>query len=599
MIAKMDKYSLMVFHADLPGFLEHLQELGVVDITRQGHAIDSRSKELSDLILRYRNILKKLDSAASAINGKAIDKNIVDLTSSPDLLLQECENSFSNRSFFEAELQQLTRDKAEAALWGDYNPEDLSRLKSLGFDLHFYSTLESKFNEKWKSEYILHTLNKINGRVYFIILTPKGSEIKFKVPESKFPQIPLHKLEIREKELESLSLNNENKICSLTICKEILKSKLDSLNMELDRYLAKISSKRVVEDYIDTLRGFAPTEIREKVCEFLDKEGIYYELEPAKVEDNPPIKLKNNFFARLFEPIGALYMFPSYGELDLTPYFAPFYMLFFGLCLGDMGYGLTLMIIGGIAKFKLPNMKSILTLVQLLGLGAFIMACLTGTFFGGKLTEWLPLPESVTSFFFSDIKMFWFAIIFGLVHIVFARLITAIDSIVRKGWQYGMSNIGWAIVIIWASLAYAKTMIPGMTLPEWLNYLALGGAGLILFFSATSGNIIIRILKGTYSFYDITGVFGDTLSYIRLFGLGTSGGILGMVVNSVAFSMASLPYVGWFFTVFILIVGHIAVLALSSLGAFVHPMRLTFVEFYKNAGFTGGGKEFRPLRKIS
>jgi V/A-type H+-transporting ATPase subunit I len=195
--------------------------------------------------------------------------------------------------------------------------------------------------------------------------------------------------------------------------------------------------------------------------------------------------------------------------------------------------------------------------------------------------------------------MFWFAIIFGLVHIVFARLINAVDSIIRKGWKYGMSNIGWAIVITWAATAYASTMIPEMVLPKWFNYLAICGAALILFFSETSGNIFIRMLKGTFSFYDITGVFGDTLSYIRLFGLGTSGGILGMVINSVAFSLTAIPYVGWFFTILILIVGHIAVLALSSLGAFVHPMRLTFVEFYKNAGFTGGGKEFKPLKKIN
>ncbi|AGY53844.1 V-type ATP synthase subunit I [Bacteroidales bacterium CF] len=598
MIAKMDKYSLMVFHADLPEFLEHLQELGVVDITRQGHAIDSKSKELSDLILRYRNIIKRIDSATSTVEGNGIDKKLVDLDSPVDQLLQQCETLYTNRSSFETEYQQLTRDKADAAQWGDYDSEDINRLKALDFDLHFYTTLESKFNDQWQKDHILHILNKINGKVYFVILSPKGSELKFKLPESKFPPVPYHNIELKENNLKAQIEINEKSIASFTLCKNLFRQRYESLNMELDRYLAKVSSKKEVEDFIDTLQGFAPAETRENVCTFLDNEGVYYELEPAKEEDNPPIKLKNNFFARLFEPIGALYMFPKYGELDLTPYFAPFYMLFFGLCLGDMGYGLTLMIVGGVAKLKLPKMKSLLTLVQLLGLGAFLMASLTGTAFGGKLAELLPLPQSITSLFFSDIKMFWFAIIFGLVHIIFARLITAIDSMIRKGWQYGMGNIGWVIIIIWASLAYAKTMMPDMTLPSWFNYLAIAGGILILGFSSTEGNIFLRILKGTISLYDITGIFGDMLSYIRLFGLGTSGGILGMVINSVAFSLTAIPYVGWFFTILLLIVGHIAVLGLSCLGAFVHPMRLTFVEFYKNAGFTGGGKEFRPLRKI-
>jgi len=175
--------------------------------------------------------------------------------------------------------------------------------------------------------------------------------------------------------------------------------------------------------------------------------------------------------------------------------------------------------------------------------------------------------------------------------------VAAIYAMITKGIQYGLGNIGWILIIIWASFSYAKTMVTDLTLPPYFNYIAAAGAALILFFSAPEGNLIIRLFKGTASFYDITGIFGDMLSYIRLFGLGTSGGILGMVVNSVAINMLGIPYVGWIFTGIMLIVGHLAVLLLSSLGAFVHPMRLTFVEFYKNAGFTGGGKAYRPLAK--
>jgi V/A-type H+-transporting ATPase subunit I len=320
-------------------------------------------------------------------------------------------------------------------------------------------------------------------------------------------------------------------------------------------------------------------------------------LEEAQVEDNPPVKLKNGFFAKLYEPIGELYMLPKYGELDLTPYFAPFYMLFFGLCLGDMGYGLTILIGAGLAKLKFPSFKSYLTLAQFLGVGAILMAALSGVFFGAKLQEILPLPDSITELFFSDLKMFWFAIIFGLVQIVFARMLNAIYLIINKGWQYGIHNIGWSIAIIWAAWMYATTMDPTITMPGWMDYIAICGAAMILFFSSDSGNIFTRLFKGVTAFYDVTSIFGDMLSYIRLFGLGTAGAILGMVVNSVAMSLAGIPYMGWFFALLMLIVGHIMVLLLSSLGAFVHPMRLTFVEFYKNAGFGGGGRAFRPMGK--
>ena len=95
----------------------------------------------------------------------------------------------------------------------------------------------------------------------------------------------------------------------------------------------------------------------------------------------------------------------------------------------------------------------------------------------------------------------------------------------------------------------------------------------------------------------VTGIFGDLLSYIRLFALGVASSILGLVVNQMAVAFGKAPYVGPVIFFLIIVIGHTANLAISSLGAFVHPMRLTFVEFYKNAGFKGGGKAYQPFAK--
>ncbi len=600
MITRMNKYSMIIYHADVASFLERLQELGMVDIKRESKAVDTHSRSLYDLVYRYRHIIKKLSSLQESIADKSlIDYSLADIGEGAEKILEQSEECFNNSMIWEQELQMTSRERTEAAEWGEYNKEDIEKIKTLGYDLHFYSISDKRFNQDWSSHYLIHTLNQSKGKHYFVILTPVGEELKFDIPESKFPQTSFNLLDIKIDNLQkSIELNNK-KLEALTSVIGILDKRSNEIGGELDLYLANSSSQKEAEGTIALLTGYAPVDENKIVADFLDNEGVYYLAEEAVEQDNPPVKLKNNFFAKLYEPIGELYMLPKYGELDLTPYFAPFYMLFFGFCLGDMGYGLVLLVGAGLAKFKIPKMKSYLTLVQLLGLGAVIMASLSGTFFGAKLAEILPLTDSTKALFFSDLKMFWFAIIFGLVHIITARLITAIDSIIRKGWQYGMSNIGWTIVIIWASLAYASTMVPELVLPPYVKFIGFFGALLILLFSSVEGNFIIRILKGTVSFYDITGVFGDMLSYIRLFGLATSGGILGMVVNSVAMGMLGLPYVGWLFAGLFLLIGHTAVLALSCLGAFVHPMRLTFVEFYKNAGFTGGGKAFRPLTKYS
>jgi V/A-type H+-transporting ATPase subunit I len=292
-------------------------------------------------------------------------------------------------------------------------------------------------------------------------------------------------------------------------------------------------------------------------------------------------------------------MMPTYDELDLTPYFAPFYMLFFGLCLGDMGYGLIMVILGIIVAFAVPKFSGYGKLIAWLGFGSVLMPLLSGTIFGLKLPDIFPsMPENIKGLFFSDIKMFWFSIIFGLFQIVFARMLRAIFAFSRKRWDEGLTEVGWSMLIVWAAFAYAGGQMDTKFLPVIADkILSIGGLVLVLFCSSPSKNFLLRPLKGIVSLYDITSIFGDMLSYIRLFGLATSGGILGFVINSISLTLGEVPYVGWLLMVIMLIIGHTFVMLLSSLGAFVHPLRLTFIEFYKNAGFEGGGRAYNPLKK--
>lgn len=597
MIIKMTKYSFILFHKEVSSFLNKVQEIGMVDIIRENKAVDEHSKEMLSVIQSYISVIKRLKDFRESQKEDTSSGSVAEIKAVTAGLFEEVRVSLENRESWLLEQKQLERELEESKIWGPYNAEDIHKLEALGYKLHFYSISENNYNPEWESEYLIQILRKASGKYYFVILVPEGSDIHIKIPESKFPQTSCDIIESKLNDI-SVRINDVNSyLFRISAQTEMFEQFLASEMSSFDLYMAGVSSQIEAEGTLAIMTGYAPESNRDELIKIFDEEGVYYLAESAKEEDNPPIKLKNNFFARLFEPIGELYMLPRYGELDLTPYFAPFYMLFFGLCLGDIGYGLVLLTLGTIGKFKFPKFKDYLTLIQLLGTGSIIMPLLTGSFFGSKLAVLFPLPESVNALFFSDIKMFWFAIIFGIFQIVVGKVINAIFSMITKGWQYGMHNIGWAIVIIWASLSYAKTMIPEMVIPDYVNYTGIFGCLLILLFSATEGNIISRILKGTFAFYDITGVFGDVLSYIRLFGLGTSGGILGYVVNSIAMNMVDIPYVGWLFTGLMLLIGHTFVLLLSSLGAFVHPMRLTFVEFYKNSGFTGGGKAFRPLTK--
>ncbi|NLA15797.1 MAG: hypothetical protein GX877_04580 [Bacteroidales bacterium] len=595
MITPMTKYSFVLLSGQTENFLTKLQELGVVDINREEKAVDQPSKELADKLLQTNQSIARLKQIAKEKESKDVQP----YRGNGEVLLQETTALLSERETLKARLATL-QDQAEAALpWGIFTKEEVDKIKNLGFIMHAYTMPERRFNPQWEAQYPLYVVNRVENYIYFLVLEVPGTAYDFPGNETVFPAVPWNEL---QQEIDQQTAALEECLQRLSILSDhtnVLRNYAGELSAQLDLYLAEMGADKQVEGHISLLTGFVPSDRTEALDAYLDQEGLYSISVPAETEDNPPIKLKNNWFSRLFEPIGNMYMLPVYNELDLTPFFAPFYMLFFGFCLGDMGYGLLLMLVGLIGRRFVPKFRAYLNLIFFLGLGSLIMASLSGSFFGMSFLELIPAAGEKQSFFFqfTDMNMFWFAILFGLFQIIFARILTAIDSIVRKGWQHGMAPFGWAILIVWGTLAYASTMVEGLVLPKEASITMLVvSISLIVLFSKPEGPLHKRLGPGVWAMYDITGVFGDMLSYIRLFGLGASGGILGMVINTLALSLSGIPYVGWLLTLVLLLFGHALVLGLSALGAFVHPMRLTFVEFYKNAGFTGGGRDYKPLK---
>lgn len=598
MIQKMTKYTIVLLNNELESFLNRLQDFGMVDVTRSTRAIDTASKEMMDEISRYRKAIRKVAAIENEMekSGKAKEEQQTKVADTE--LLSYIESVIDEKTDLASRRTLKTRELEASQVWGDFDRNDISRIESLGYRLHYYTCPTRKFDQKWEEQYPIQILNQSAGKIYFTVLSQESEELQFPLQESKFPESSVSELDRQLEELDKAISENDRKYYGLCQYSERLKTLCNKKEEYLEYYFAHAATKVEGEGSIAVMEGFAPECEEKDICGYLDSNSVIYLKEKAKAEDNPPVKLKNNFFARPFETIGNLYMLPRYNEPDLTPYFAPFYMLFFGLCLGDMGYGLIMLLIGGLAMWKLPKFRNYAQLIIWLGLGTVIMPALSGGFFGAKIYDVIPMNQSIQELFFNDMQLFWFGILFGIVHIIFARLVNVIDCFKKKNYDHALSNIGWILVIIVLTLLYASTETGKELIPDIVAQIASGiGVVLILFCSSPSKKFYLRPLKGIVSLYDITGVFGDVLSYIRLFGLGTAGAILGMVVNSVAITMSSIPYVGWVFAILMLIIGHIAVMALSALGAFVHPMRLTFVEFYKNAEFTGGGRAFNPLKR--
>jgi V/A-type H+-transporting ATPase subunit I len=243
---------------------------------------------------------------------------------------------------------------------------------------------------------------------------------------------------------------------------------------------------------------------------------------------------------------------------------------------------------------------------------------LSGGFFGISLAEVSALSQ-FKKYFLDDNNMMILAIALGAVHVVFAKILDIVNTTRRRGFKFAIEKIGWLVLLLSAASAFGLPML-GITISNILMttfYVIFAMCGVAIFFYNTPGTYpekqvslgffkqaSFTLLKqtgmGVWNAYNfVTGLLGDLLSYIRLFALGLAGAVLGMVFNSLAFDMSpDIPFIGGLVTLIILLFGHSLNFALMMLGAFVHPLRLTFVEFYKNAGFEGGGREYAPFKKV-
>jgi V/A-type H+-transporting ATPase subunit I len=327
--------------------------------------------------------------------------------------------------------------------------------------------------------------------------------------------------------------------------------------------------------------------------------------------DNPPIKLKNNRFAKAFEMIGDLYDRPNYHTFDLTPFFAPFFAIFFGLCLGDCGYGLILIVASlFLRRAKDGFLRTAGQLVTYLGIGAVIFGFASGTFLGipfldeENMVKWSWL-QPMKGVIMSKDQLFVFALAIGGVQIVYALFIKAITRWMRFGFFYSLDTFGW-IVSILGTASVVLMVNNGILNPVYqstaIKVVIAAGVFMMLFFNTPEKGvrgIPGSIASGLFGIYSkVTGVLGDVLSYIRLFALGISGAVLGLVFNQLAISLTpDIIIVREFVMILILLIGHTINILINSLGAFIHPIRLTFVEFYNNVGFVGEGKAYSPFKK--
>ena len=594
MIVPMHKYSFLVFHKDYHLFLKKLQQLGVVHVVK-------KDTEISDEIKEKYQQLSRLNKAIQFLQKRENPEKISFSQTDGFTVIKEFEQKLDELDTLNIKLDELNKELQKASPWGAFSPETIQKLKNENIILRYFTSAKKKFNELQTNGLPVFLIKEESSLTCFILVQHENETWEVDADEVTAPKVPYNEI---KKEIEQVKQQKEviekafDKYAGSAL--ELLKRTKTAKENELEFEHVVSSTTVQADNKLMILEGWIPTTKKTELDSFLEKNKVLFVASKATPKDNAPVLLTNNRFTKLFEPIGEMFSLPDYNEMDLTVFFAPFFMLFFGFCLGDAGYGLLFIAGAGLYKFKAPKkFKPYLSLIQFLGLATVLFGAISGTFFGINLIEVeSPWMENITGYFLDPNKMFNLALILGAVQIIFGLFIKAANRIKQYGVKYSLAIFGWLIILL-GNVIYALLNIAQIIQPhKIILYIILATGGFfILFFSDPEVNVFARIGKGIWDVYStVTGIFGDLLSYIRLFALGLSSAILGFVINDIALQILnSSNILGPLFFVIFLLLGHTLNILISSLGSFVHPMRLTFVEFYKNAGFKGGGEEYKPF----
>ena len=615
MISKMIRYDIVLYAGEQERFINELRELGLVDITTSGWEPSEND----------RSVLLSIEAHNKAVNylkdfskSSEYDAN-AQLFANGEEAYEAYVAAREERTRLQQEMARLQKLADDIAPWGRYSEEDITKLAERGVTLRYFTTQPSTFDkmlDEWSETMTISEIARTQSTVYFVVVATDSSAVVVDGQEVRLPSKDSEALKAEIAELAQANKALDATFSRAAASVELIEDSAATIKEQLQGLKVDATAQREADGELIVLEGWAEADTAEKVDKMLEEyPNLVYMKRDATIDDEAPVKLKNNKFARLFELIGSMYSLPKYGTLDLTAIFGPFYMLFFAICLCDAGYGLILLLVGlALLKKGGAGMRQAAWLSIVCSSATVAFGFYANSFFGMTISDFLPIHQDSLLNFQED----FFSISLALG--VFQILVGMAINIWMKSKLFGFTStfglLGWFIILLSGSLAVGLPMfgltIPGFDASSPIFYGALGlGAVLMLLLNNVKRNPLINIGAGLWDTYNnITGLLSDVLSYIRLFAIGLSGGVLAQVFNSLAMGLSGLSEgiagSAWYVVVLqivaasiILLIGHGINLFMSAISSFVHPMRLTFVEFYKNAGFEMGQRSFEPIRKMN
>ena len=637
-IVKMNKFTLLGFESKKAELLEKLQNFAEVEfINLQDESFLENNNDLADLIKdqsdsEFAECEDKLSMAKFALQFlaeyvpqksgiKAMREGKRELT------LQELEEKVTNSNWEsivdkvkEKEAEMASLDSEKTKLQGiidsmtpweqlDAPFEELNSMKTP----HFLGTVPKQYEEELTSQladYYLEVLHNGTQDISFLVMCDNDKEeivaeilrgFGFSQFKTDLSDVPLKIIHDSRDTIEKIRSKK------FFLCEELATFEEDYKTLELvnEYYGNEVVKKNAINNFLKTesvmvVQGWIPAEENDNltviVKEVLGEDGFitFEEVKDEEVE-HVPVKLKNNEINTAFESITQMFSTPRYDDIDPTPFVTPFFLLFFGMMVADVGYGLLVVLGAGLA-LKLFNFdedtKKFIKFFYYLGYPIIGFGVIYGSFFGDLIKMPIQLVNPNT-----DITTVLIAsVIFGTIQIFFGLGIKAYVLIKAGKPKDAFYDVGaWVITLVSIALVLGSGMLglPSIVKTIAIGTMIFGMVVIVLTGGREEKSVGARLGQGAYALYGITGYIGDLVSYTRLMALGLAGGSLAGAFNMISKMIPGVAAI--VFVPLIIIVGHVFNLALSLLGAYVHTCRLQYVEYFGKF-YEGGGREFTPFK---
>ena len=347
------------------------------------------------------------------------------------------------------------------------------------------------------------------------------------------------------------------------------------------------------------LEGWVPEDSWQKVCDLLVGVCCAWELnDPGPEEyEHVPVKLKNNWFTRPLNMVTEMYVYPAYDGLDPNPLMAPFFILFFGLMMADMAYGLIMLLGGWFLLKKLHatgTMGHMGGLMVLCGVSTFIFGAMTGGFLGDFIPQIAKLidPQSNVQlpYLFTPLTdtlaILVGSLVLGVIQIITGMAISVVYKCRNGRWVDAL----WDEITWWVVLAGAALAVLGIANVAGYPVILFAGLAMLVYGATRNARGFGKVTALIGAVYNgVSGYFSDILSYARLMALMLAGAVIAQVFNTLGAVIGSIP--GF---IIVSLIGNTLNLALNLLGCYVHDLRLQCLEFF-NRFYKEGGRKFRPM----